>query len=281
MQAPENDRGSNVQIALRSAILARCSTLRFADIFENLLARSDVGSAGIGQDEFPARTDDRRVFRCASSSETLRLTVVSGMRSLREAAERLPSSTAVTSIDIDRGGPFSSQKMEGCISTIGSMLMKFGRAYSLSVVALTITPKGTADVPYPHARHGRRRPEKSQPLLEAVNEQLGIVPNMFRLISTSPQALEAISAFPGRLAKARCPPQPASDCARRRGSERLQLLPVRTHLSRQEVAQVSMTPRSPQTATARRTTPRPMRPSTLQSRWRAPVDMSQRPISRL
>ncbi len=33
-------------------------------------------------------------------------------------------------------------------------------------------------------------PEKSRPLLAAVNKQLGVVPNMFRLISTSPQALE-------------------------------------------------------------------------------------------
>ena len=33
-------------------------------------------------------------------------------------------------------------------------------------------------------------PEKSRPLLEAVNSQVGFVPNMFRLISTSPQALE-------------------------------------------------------------------------------------------
>ena len=32
-------------------------------------------------------------------------------------------------------------------------------------------------------------PAKSQPLLEAVHKQLGSVPNMFRLISTSPQAL--------------------------------------------------------------------------------------------
>ena len=33
-------------------------------------------------------------------------------------------------------------------------------------------------------------PEKAQPLLEAVNKQLGVVPNMFRLIATSPAALE-------------------------------------------------------------------------------------------
>jgi uncharacterized peroxidase-related enzyme len=33
-------------------------------------------------------------------------------------------------------------------------------------------------------------PETSRPLLEAVNKQLGLVPNMFRLIAISPQALE-------------------------------------------------------------------------------------------
>jgi hypothetical protein len=33
-------------------------------------------------------------------------------------------------------------------------------------------------------------PAKSRPLLEAARKQLGLVPNMFRLISTSPQALE-------------------------------------------------------------------------------------------
>ncbi|MGI4878785.1 MAG: carboxymuconolactone decarboxylase family protein [Janthinobacterium lividum] len=33
-------------------------------------------------------------------------------------------------------------------------------------------------------------PAKSQPLLDAVEKQLGVVPNMFRLIATSPAALE-------------------------------------------------------------------------------------------
>jgi hypothetical protein len=33
-------------------------------------------------------------------------------------------------------------------------------------------------------------PVKAKPLLEAVNKQRGTVPNMFRLIATSPQALE-------------------------------------------------------------------------------------------
>jgi uncharacterized peroxidase-related enzyme len=42
-------------------------------------------------------------------------------------------------------------------------------------------------------------PEKSRPLLEAVRKQLGVVPNMFRLISTSPQALEGYLGLSGAL----------------------------------------------------------------------------------
>jgi hypothetical protein len=33
-------------------------------------------------------------------------------------------------------------------------------------------------------------PAASQPLLEAVKKQLGVVPNLFRLVGTSPAALE-------------------------------------------------------------------------------------------
>ena len=42
-------------------------------------------------------------------------------------------------------------------------------------------------------------PDKSRPLLEAVNKQLSVVPNMFRLISISPRVLEGylgLSAAP-------------------------------------------------------------------------------------
>jgi uncharacterized peroxidase-related enzyme len=42
-------------------------------------------------------------------------------------------------------------------------------------------------------------PEKSRPLLEAVGKQLGVVPNMFRLIATSPQALEGYLGLSGAL----------------------------------------------------------------------------------
>ncbi len=42
-------------------------------------------------------------------------------------------------------------------------------------------------------------PEKSRKLLEAVNQQLGVVPNMFRLVATSPQALEGYLGLFGAL----------------------------------------------------------------------------------
>ena len=48
-------------------------------------------------------------------------------------------------------------------------------------------------------------PEKARPLLEAVNRQLGVVPNMFRLIATSPAALEGYLGMSGALAKAALP----------------------------------------------------------------------------
>ncbi len=48
-------------------------------------------------------------------------------------------------------------------------------------------------------------PEKAQPLLNAVNAQLGMVPNMFRLISTSPQTLEAYLGVTGALGKGALP----------------------------------------------------------------------------
>lgn len=44
-------------------------------------------------------------------------------------------------------------------------------------------------------------PRAAQPLLEAVRKQLGIVPNMFRLISNSPAALEGYLGLSGALNK--------------------------------------------------------------------------------
>lgn len=44
-------------------------------------------------------------------------------------------------------------------------------------------------------------PEASKPTLDAVHKQLGVVPNLFRLIANSPAALTAFTGFQGALAK--------------------------------------------------------------------------------
>lgn len=50
-------------------------------------------------------------------------------------------------------------------------------------------------------------PAASQPLLEAVKKQLGVVPNLFRLVSASPAALEGYLGLSGALAKGALPAQ--------------------------------------------------------------------------
>ncbi|MDF8332182.1 carboxymuconolactone decarboxylase family protein [Novosphingobium cyanobacteriorum] len=50
-------------------------------------------------------------------------------------------------------------------------------------------------------------PAASQPLLEAVVRQLGSAPNLFRLVATSPQALDGYLALSGALAKGALPAQ--------------------------------------------------------------------------
>ena len=44
-------------------------------------------------------------------------------------------------------------------------------------------------------------PAASQPLLQAVKKQLGIAPNLFRLVATSPAALEGYVSLSGALGK--------------------------------------------------------------------------------
>jgi uncharacterized peroxidase-related enzyme len=44
-------------------------------------------------------------------------------------------------------------------------------------------------------------PEASKPILDAVHNQLGVVPNMFRLIAQSPAALQGFAGNNGALAK--------------------------------------------------------------------------------
>jgi len=45
-------------------------------------------------------------------------------------------------------------------------------------------------------------PQASQMILDTVEKQLGVVPNLFRLIATSPVALAAYTGFSGALTKA-------------------------------------------------------------------------------
>ena len=48
-------------------------------------------------------------------------------------------------------------------------------------------------------------PAASQPMLEAVKKQLGVVPNLFRLVSSSPAALEGYLSLSGALGKGTLP----------------------------------------------------------------------------
>lgn len=50
-------------------------------------------------------------------------------------------------------------------------------------------------------------PEASRPLLEAVKKQLGSVPNLFRLVATSPQGLEGFLGLSSALGKGDLPAQ--------------------------------------------------------------------------
>jgi uncharacterized peroxidase-related enzyme len=45
-------------------------------------------------------------------------------------------------------------------------------------------------------------PAASQPILAAVGKQLGVVPNLFRLVGLSPAALQGMTSLSGALAKA-------------------------------------------------------------------------------
>ena len=45
-------------------------------------------------------------------------------------------------------------------------------------------------------------PAASQPILNAVSTQLGVVPNLFRRVSISPAALAGMTGLSGALAKA-------------------------------------------------------------------------------
>jgi len=49
-------------------------------------------------------------------------------------------------------------------------------------------------------------PEASRPVLEAIQKQIGSVPNIFRLVSNSPAALKGLTALQGALGKGKLAP---------------------------------------------------------------------------
>ena len=80
-------------------------------------------------------------------------------------------------------------------------------------------------------------PEASKPILDAVHKQLGLVPNMFRLIAQSPAALQGFTANNGALTKTARRQDARADRAGRRAGERLRLLPLGAQLSGPEPRQ--------------------------------------------
>lgn len=101
MQAAEHDRRGNDEIAARRAVFARRRALGFANVFEDALAGGDVRTPGFGEGEATAGAVDQPGLEMRLKLGTFRLTVASGIPSAREAAERLPPSTAASSVAMD------------------------------------------------------------------------------------------------------------------------------------------------------------------------------------
>ena len=68
-----------------------------------------------------------------------------------------------------------------------------------------LTLKENSNVSHSNSRNHRRRSAASHPLLEGVKKQLGIVPNLFRLVANSPAALEGYVGLSGALDKGTLP----------------------------------------------------------------------------
>jgi hypothetical protein len=101
VETPEYDRCGDDQLASGGAVLACCGALGFPDVIEDALARGYVGATGVGEDESSARPGDELCAQMRLQlSETFRLTVASGIPSLRDAPERLPASTAASNADM-------------------------------------------------------------------------------------------------------------------------------------------------------------------------------------
>jgi hypothetical protein len=117
-------------------------------------------------------------------------------------------------------------------------------------------------------------PAAAQASLEAVHKKLGVVPNMFRLIATSPPALEGYLAMSGALARGSITPAVAERIA-------LAVAEVdgRDYACRPTRIWPKISPswtmaRSPPTGRVPPTIPRPTLPFALPPKWRANAGMS-------
>ena len=84
----------------------------------------------------------------------------------------------------------------------------------------------------PQHPHRRNAPEASKPLLAAVKKQLGVVPNLMKLVGHSPAALEGYLSLNGALAKGARRQAARMHRAGRCRIQRLRLLPVGPRLPR-------------------------------------------------
>src|SRR5207249_1078243 len=129
------------------------------------------------------------------------------MPSRRPAAERLPASTAVIRTCIDSRRSIIHSTNRKTRSHLYRLPIIYGRLYlSVRRPTTAANPKGElpmSRIPTPESIDAA--PTASRPLLEGVKKQLGVVPNMFRLISNSPAALEGYLGLSAALSKGGLP----------------------------------------------------------------------------
>jgi hypothetical protein len=100
MKAAEQDRRRQNQFPARRFELARRLALRLVHRLEDAARRDEIVGTCIRECKSPASCAEAACAEAASSSPTLRLTLASGMRSSRAAAESCPVSTTRARIDI-------------------------------------------------------------------------------------------------------------------------------------------------------------------------------------
>src|SRR4029453_8859530 len=124
----------------------------------------------------------------------------------RCAAERLPASPTASRIDIASSRPIDVSEIWKDSSQFWRLLCLFERAtFAVSGYPGQNPGRGTPMSRIPTPATIDAAPAASRPLLEAVKKQLGLVPNMFRLVANSPAALEGYLGLSGALNKGTLP----------------------------------------------------------------------------